>query len=61
MIKFEHFCAKYEKIFPDFISYFNNNWFEYFNEGLLIYRDIKKMFRSNSYIENYNRQVKLKL
>ena len=33
----------------------------FFYEGMLIYSDIKKCYRSNSYIENYNRCIKMKL
>ena len=34
---------------------------KYFNNGMLNYSKLKKIERSNSYIENYNRRIKLKL
>ena len=55
------FCNKYEKIFPEFINYFKRQWLSYFKNGYLNYCYLKKDFRSNSYIENYNRRIKLKL
>ncbi len=57
----DSFCNKYEKLFPEFINYFKRQWLSYFKNGFLNYSYLKKDFRSNSYIENYNRRIKLKL
>ena len=57
-------CEKYSsknKELNDYINYFKKEWFPYFESGLLDYSEINKEFRSNSYIENYNRGIKLKL
>ena len=54
-------CNKYGKEYPDFINYFKRQWVSFFINGLLNYSYLKKDFRSNSYIENYNRRIKLKL
>ena len=57
-------CETYtskNKIFTDFKNYFKNEWFQYYENGLLDYSEINKEFRSNSYIENYNRRKKSKL
>ena len=49
--------VKYE----NFIEYFENQWIPYFINGMLNYHYLNKEQRSNSYIENYNRRIKLKL
>ena len=36
-------------------------WLPYFVNGMLNYHYLNKEQRSNSYIENYNRRIKLKL
>ena len=54
-------CNKYSDFSLDFINYFRKQWFKYFKNGTLIYNNLNKKFRSNSYIENYNRRIKLKL
>ena len=57
-------CEKYSsknKELNDYINYFKKEWFPYFESGLLDYSEINKEFRTNSYIENYNRRIKLKL
>ena len=41
--------------------YFENQWLQYFHNGMLNYQFLSKEQRSNSYIENYNRRIKLKL
>ena len=45
----------------EFIDYFRNQWEPYFLNDMLNYNNISKNIRSNSYIENYNRRLKLKL
>ena len=57
----DSFSNKYKKLFPKFINYFKRQWLSYFKNGFLNYIYLKKDFRSNSYIENYNRRIKLKL
>ena len=57
----EAFCNKYREIYPEFIAYFETQWARYFKIGILNYNYLKKAYRSNSYIENYNRRIKLKL
>ena len=54
-------CNKYENDYPEFIGYFRRQWVPIFLKGLLNYSYLKKEYRSNSYIENYNRRIKLKL
>ena len=54
-------CNKYRETFPSFIGYFESQWSQYFKNGMLNYSYLPKKFRSNSYIENYNRRIKLKL
>ena len=44
-----------------FINYFENQWLEYIDNGYINYFNLKKEYRSNSYLENYNRNIKLKL
>ena len=43
------------------MDYFEKQWITYFTKGILNYAFLKKDERSNSYIENYNRVIKLKL
>ena len=43
------------------IDYYKKQWFRYFKKGMLDYSNITKNQRSNSYIENYYRLIKLKL
>ena len=47
--------------FNKFLDYFTSQWMIYFNNGMLNYSGLSKSQRSNSYIENYNRIIKLKL
>ena len=57
-------CEKYmqeHKYLENFINYYKNQWQKYFKNGMLDYSQISKSQRSNSYIENYNRRIKLKL
>ena len=54
-------CNKYNEYCPSFVNYFRNQWIKYFNNGCLVYNNLEVKFRSNSYIENYNRIIKLKL
>ena len=57
-------CEKYSEKgdkFNNFLDYFKNQWMIYFNNGMLNYSGLSKSQRSNSYIENYNRIIKLKL
>ena len=44
-----------------FLDYFKSQWMIYFNNGMLNYSGLSKSQRSNSYIENYNRIIKLKI
>ena len=57
----DNICNKYKKYNLTFINYFRNQCIRFFQNGVLIYKNLKKKFRSNSYIENYNRIIKLKL
>ena len=41
-----------------FRKYFNSFWLEFFYNGSLNYSKLDKNFRSNSYIENYNKRIK---
>ena len=57
-------CEKYSqnyKFLDKFINYFKSQWIKYFINGMLDYSLINKSQRSNSYIENYNWRIKLKL
>ena len=45
----------------NYIAYYKKQWFKYFENGMLDYSKITKGQRSNNYIENYNRRIKLKL
>ena len=49
------------KYLENFINYYKNQWQKYFKNGMLDYSQISKSQRSNSYIQNYNRRIKLKL
>ena len=52
---------KISKEYIDFLNYYNTQWIPYFKNGMLNYHYLIKEQRSNSYIENYNRRIKLKL
>ena len=54
----KQFCSDDNK---RFIDYFINQWIPYFLNNMLDYSNINKSVRSNSYIENYHRKIKLKL
>ena len=54
-------CNKYEHNYESFVKYFKNQWVKFFRNDVLNYSMINKKYRSNSYIENYNRRIKLKL
>ena len=57
-------CEKFSELgdnFNKFLDYFKSQWMIYFNNGMLNYSGLSKSQRSNSYIENYNRIIKLKL
>ena len=47
------------RLYNDFLIYFENQWIQYFYNGMLNYHLLSKEQRSNSYIENYNRLIKL--
>ena len=49
------------KVYADYFNYFESQWIPYFINGMLDYHYLEKEQRSNSYIENYNRRIKLKL
>ena len=51
----------WESTYSDYLDYFQNQWLPYFYNGMLNYIYLDKEQRSNSYIENYNRRIKLKL
>ena len=52
---------KKNNLYEEFINYFKNQWLVYYLNGLLNYKFLTKEQRSNSYIENYNRRIKLRL
>ena len=52
---------KKNNLYEVFINYFENQWLVYYINGLLNYKFLSKEQRSNSYIENYNRRIKLRL
>ena len=52
---------KTNKKYEEFLNYFENQWYPYLANGMLNYHLLSKEQRSNSYIENYNRRIKLKL
>ena len=61
---FQTIKTKYEIIdnsLKEYLNYFENQWYPYFTKGNLDYHYLSKELRSNSYIENYNRRIKLKL
>ena len=57
---YESFLKKYDFL-DTFIGYYKSHWYKYLENGMQDYSIITKMQRSNSYIENYNRRIKLKL
>ena len=57
----DSFCNNYEDHYLEFIAYFRVQWVPFFVNGILNYSYLKKEYQSNSYIENYNRRIKLKL
>ena len=61
LIILDTLCNKYNEYCPSFVNYFRNQWIKYFTNGCLVYNNLKVKFRSNSYIDNYNRIIKLKL
>ena len=61
---FNDLRLNYEKLgknYVEFLDYFENQWKRYYENGMLNYIYLSKEQRSNSYIENYNRRIKLKL
>ena len=56
----ESFSKKYEYL-TIFIGYYKSQWYKYFENGMLDYSIITKSQKSNRYIENYNRRIKLEL
>ena len=57
----ENLFSKYPIQCIEFRHYFEKYWKKFFLEGMLDYTKIKKECLSNSYIENYNKRIKLKL
>ena len=54
----------YEKKYSflnEYIAYYKKQRFRFFENGMLDYTNITKSQLSNSYIENYNRRIKLNL
>ena len=54
----ENLFSKYPNEYIEFRHYFEKYWKKIFLEGMLDYTKIKKEYRSNSYIENYNKHIK---
>lgn len=62
----EDIFDKYEYIFSNnniilfnkYKKYFISTWLSYFNDGIINYIFINKVQRCNSYIENYNHQIR---
>lgn len=50
-----------EQNYKVFFEYFSDFWLKFFKDGMLNYAYLSIEQRSNSYIENYNRIIKLKL
>ena len=59
--KIFHHYIKINKEYEKYYNYFSSFWLKYFNNNILNYNIIDKKYRANSYIENYNRQLKKKL
>ena len=53
--------SKNNKIYEQYLDYFETQWIPFFQNGLLNYHYLAKEQWSNNYIENYNRRIKLKL
>ena len=60
---YDNMIGKFKKVkkYNEFILYYNNQWKKYIINGMLDYSGLSKEERSNSYIENYNRRIKLRL
>ena len=52
---------EFKNLLNNYYNYFINEWELFFKNGRLNYYNITKIQRSNSYIENYNRHIKLSL
>ena len=61
IIEMKKYFKDEDENYKEFYEYFNNQWKPYFENGMLNYIYLNKEQRSNSYIENYNRRIKLKL
>ena len=48
---------KYKNAVKKFISYFNDNWLYYFDNGTLNLDKISIKFRTNNCLERYNRSL----
>ena len=57
----EEIFSKHPNQYIEFRNYFEIFWKKFFSDGTLDYTKIDKEYRSNSYIENYNKRIKLKL
>ena len=57
----EEIFSKYPNQYIEFRDYFEKFQKKFFSDGTLDYTKIDKEYRSNSYIENYNKRIKLKL
>ena len=55
--KYSNLNNKYMKL----LNYYNKEWNPYIINDFLNYHDLPTEVKSNSYIENYNRVIKLKL
>ena len=49
------------KNYTSFFDYYKKQWVSYIKNGFLNYNNIKKEYRCNSYLENYNRRIKQKI
>ena len=55
--KAEYNYHNYYDFYSKFKDYFIKVWNEYFIDGTLNYIILKKIQRSNSYLENYNKRI----
>ena len=44
-----------------FYNYYKHQWYKYLRNGYLNYTKINRIFFSNSYLENFNRIIKMKI
>ena len=56
-----HTFEKTHSFLNEYIAHYKKQQFRFFENGMLDYTNITKNQSSNSYIENYNRRIKLNL